>query len=455
MHHRINFLAVFLFSVSYFAAGQNEEFDSIRALDEWRWGVISYNDGLIGKALMSIERAISLDPDNVQAREWLGRIYWRSGEEAAALSVWEEIINQGEHSTALLSWHNRLSRRISGEQEIPVVNDEWLPLLSLDGFSHGGIGFNRPTSVRPFGDGSGSMLVVSYGGGEIIKLDANGEVVDRFKGGVGGLRRPFDALMISENSLLVSEFQSNRLSVISTSGLNRGYRIDSWGSAGRGMNEFLGPQFLCLSADGNFVYVSDWGNKRVSKWSLKGEHVLSYESGPFFDGFSGPSGIAVRGERVYIADSLGVAIYVFDPSGNYIETLNVPGLVYPEGLYVRGEHLFIADGPMVRRLNLDTGEIKTEAQLGAGEHRLTSVSRDDNGNLVIADFAADRVIYFTPLSTLYGGLEITINSVRMDSSLEVLTDLTVRDRRGFPVSGLNESNFVVYDALKVKKNPTD
>ena len=77
---------------------------------------------------------------------------------------------------------------------------------------------------------------------------------------------------------------------------------------------FWVPQFLCLSADGNFVYVSDWGNKRVSKWSLKGEHVLSYESGSFFlMVFPGHRGLQVRGERVYIADSLGVAIYVFDP----------------------------------------------------------------------------------------------------------------------------------------------
>ena len=434
--------AIMMTLTAAFSGAQGLE--AVRALEEWRWGVISYNDALTGKALLAMERAVSLDPGSMPMREWLGRAYWRSGLEDAALAEWDRIIAAGEASAALEARAERLRRRLSGDAEIPV-EDEWIPLASFNGTDADRQLFKLPATVKPFGDGSGSLLAASYAGGDLLRLNVNGALMERYEGGLEGFDRPFDTLPIGNDRLLVSEFQADRLSIISLSGLNRGYRVDSWGESGRDMGQFLGPQFLALSEDGAYVYVSDWGNRRVAKWSLSGEHVLSLDAGSVFGGFEGPSGVVCTRGRVYVADSLRGTIDVFDPSGNYLGLLIDEGLDAPEGLSLYNGKLLVADGSRVLTVDLDSGALSVEVSLGEGAHRITTVGPDDNGNLALADFDADRIVLLTPLSTLYGGLEVTLERVRADAFPQMVVDVTVRDRRGQPIVGLDSSNFRIFD----------
>ena len=210
---------------------------------------------------------------------------------------------------------------------------------------------------------------------------------------------------------------------------------------------------MALSSDGNYLYVSDWGNRRISKWRLDGTHVLDIPAGGRFEGFLGPSGIACREDRVYVADSLRGTVEVFDSSGNYLGPLIEEGLNEPEGLAVDGDRLLIADGARIHRVDLVSGELKLEAYLGEGPHRITSVFPDDNGNLAVSDFDNDRIVLLTPLSTLYGGLDVTLDRVRADSFPDIVVDLTVRDRSGNPISGLDSSNFRVYDGARPVGEP--
>jgi len=433
--------AFLLFSVVFSVSPvftQDISLEAVGALEEWRWGVISYNDGLPGKALLAMERAVTLNPTDPGIREWLGRAYWRSGMEDAALEVWDRLSDEGLASSALENRAEQLRRRLSGEEEIPV-DDEWIPLVAFHGFEDNIRYFERPSSARSSGDGSGSLLVASYAGGEVVRIDANGTLEERYEGGLEGFDRPFDILPTGDGRLLVSEFQADRISVLSLTGYNRGYRIDTWGESGRNDGEFLGPQYMALSPEGDFVYISDWGNRRVTKWSLDGEFILS------FGGFEGPSGIVCDGDRVFVADSLKGSITVFDPSGNSLGPLVEEGLRSPEGLSLLDGDLLIADGNEIKRVNLLSGELSVEATLGAGEHRITSAFTDDNGNLAVSDFNANRIVLLTPLSTLYGGLDVTLDRVRGDAYPDIVVDITVRDRRGHPISGLDASNFRVFD----------
>lgn len=424
---------------------QELSLEAVQALDEWRWGVISYNDGLPGKALLALERAVTLNPTDPGIREWLGRSYWRSGMEDAALEVWNRLADEGLASTSLQNRAEQLERRLSGEGEIPLENDDWIPLVAFHGFEDDIRYFERPSVARSYGDGSGSLLVASYAGGDLVRIDANGTLMERYEGGLEGFDRPFDILPTGDGRLLVSEFQSDRISVLSLSGYDLGYRVETWGETGRNTGQLLGPQFMALSPDGEFVYVSDWGNRRVSKWSLDGKHILSLESGGRFKGFEGPSGVACDGDRVYVADSLRGTVDVFDPSGNYLGPLIEEGLSAPEGLSMLDGDLLVADGNVIYRIDLVSGELLTEATLGAGNHRITSAFPDDNGNLAVCDFDMDRIVLLTPLSTLYGGLDVTLDRVRGDAYPDLVVDLSVRDRRGHPISGLDASNFRVYD----------
>ena len=420
------------------AAGEDISLEAVQALEEWRWGVISYNDGLPGKALLAMERAVTLNPVDPGIREWLGRAYWRSGMEDAALEVWDRLAEEGLASDSLLNRAEQLRRRLSGEEEIPV-DDEWIPLVAFQGYEDGIRYFERPSAARSSGDGSGALLVASYAGGDIVRINANGTLVEHYEGGLEGFDRPFDILPTNDGRLLVSEFQADRISVLSLVGYNRGYRVETWGETGRNDGQFLGPQYMALSPAGDFVYVSDWGNRRVSKWSLDGRYILS------FRGFEGPAGIVCDGERVYVADSLEGSVKVFDPSGNYLGPLIEEGLNSPEGLSLFEGDLLVADGNEIKRINLLSGELSVEASLGAGEHRITSVFQDDNGNLAVSDFNANRIVLLTPLSTLYGGLDVTLDRVRGDAYPSIVADVTVRDRRGHPISGLDASNFRIFD----------
>ncbi|MCG8452854.1 MAG: hypothetical protein MI717_06715 [Spirochaetales bacterium] len=425
-------------------SAQNATEEAAKALEEWRWGVVALNDGLPGKSLAALERALTFAPTDPRIREWLGRAYWRSGMEDAALDVWEDLLAEDLPSVALESRAESLRRRLNGEEEIPI-DDEWIPLTIFRGNEDGEFFFERPAVVRPVGDGSGGVFVSSYSGGDIVQLDPNGALVDRFEGGVEGFHRPFDILPIDENRLLVSEFNADRISVVSLTGYNRGYRMGSWGEQGRGKGQFLGPQYMALSNDQGYVYISDWGNRRVSKWNLEGEHVLDLGSDSRFSGFAGPAGIACYNNRVYVADSLKGSIEAFDDSGNYLGSLVSDGLNQPEGLAVVDDSLLIADGSAVRRVHLISGAMTVEATLGSGSHRMTSVFPDENGNWAASDFDANSIVLLTPLSTLYGGLEVVIDRVRADDFPRVAVDVSVKDRRGMPISGLDASNFRVFD----------
>ncbi len=445
-------LLVFLFAAGGHAGAQELSLEAVKALDEWRWGVIALNDGLPGKALLSMEQALTLDPVNPQIQEWLGRAYWRYGMEDSALKVWSALAEDSEASSVLINKAEQLRRRLSGEEEIPV-DDEWIPLISFKGREDGVSFFKRPGTARSAGDGSGGLLITSYVGGEIIRTDANGALVERYEGGVEGFDRPFDVLDTGDGRLLVTEFQADRISVLSLDKYRRGYRIDSWGSSGREENSFLGPQYMALSPDGAYVYVSDWGNRRVAKWDLNGNHVLNIEARGRFSGFEGVSGIACQEERVFVADSLRKTVDVFDTSGNYLGPLITEGLNAPEGMTLYKGSLLIADGNRILRVDLESGALTQEADLGEGEHLITSVFPDENGNLAVADFNGDRIVLLTPLSTLYGGLDVTLNSVRADAYPDIAVDLTVKDRTGHPIRGLDATNFRVFDGEQLLGTP--
>ncbi len=444
-----------LFLLIFFAAAiqaQEISYEAMKSLDEWRWGVIAYNDGFPGKSLLAMERALSLNPTDPAIKEWLGRAYWKSGMENAALTVWEELIEEGSTSAYIGHRAEQLRNRLSGDNEFPS-EDEWIPLATFQGGNELKSLFKLSSSVQSLKDKSGSLVISSYTGGQVVILDANGALRDRFTGGLEGLDRPYDVLPIGDGRLLISEYQADRISLMYTTGLNKGSRVESWGESGVGADQFLGPQYMALSPDGLYVYISDWGNKRVAKWRLDGTHILNIEARSSFAGFQGPSGIVCMEDRVYVADSLAARIDVFDTSGNHLGPLVTEGLKSPEGLTVHGQSILIADGGDIFKVNPVSGELSLETSLSGGSHRITTLSFDDNGNLAVCDFGSNRVTLLTSLSTLYGGLDVTLNRVRADAYPDIFVDFTVQDRFGNPVTGLNAGNFLVFEGDNLVGTP--
>jgi DNA-binding beta-propeller fold protein YncE len=80
--------------------------------------------------------------------------------------------------------------------------------------------------------------------------------------------------------------------------------VTSWGSEGEDEGQFASLESLDVDSNGN-VYVADYGNNRIQKFTSDGEFVSSWG----FEGseqgqFDGPSGLAVDNEdNVYVTEN--------------------------------------------------------------------------------------------------------------------------------------------------------
>ncbi len=121
------------------------------------------------------------------------------------------------------------------------------------------------------------------------------------------------------------------------------------------------------------------------------------------------------------------------------------GLTAPEGLTLRDNgDLLIADGNRILNFDFATETLKVIYELPESEKgRIMKTAFDENNNLIVPDFNNNRISLMTELSTLYGGLFVTINRIDTSAFPEVLVDFTVQDRYGEPCVGLDISNFLI------------
>jgi len=417
---------------------QTIDMDQIYADEEFRLGVVAFHQGYFNKAIHSLERSLVYKPENPLVRRWLGRAYYQSGYEDAALNEWENLMDLGQADSALVSFHDMVDRQRGVMQEMREP-DSWVELMRIRYDRDGEPLLGRPTSVAASKDGKGNYYTVSFASNLISTFNPNGDRLNQYNGGIDGFSRPFDILLLDNNQFLVSEYEADRISLCNEDG----YRQLSIGSSGRGEGQLLGPQFMALS--GEYFYVTDWGNKQVDKYSLDGEFILSFgDNTARFPGFQGPSGICLTPRGIAVADTLAARIYLFDESGNYLETLLDRGLRAPEGLSLSpAGNLLIADGDSVQSYNFELDSINTLYTSDQENSRIMKVGFDENGNLLIPNFNQNSLSMMTELSTLYGGLFLRIEKIDSRAFPDVLVDFSLEDAYGNPYVGLEESNFLI------------
>src|SRR5690606_34839727 len=125
------------------------------------------------------------------------------------------------------------------------------------------------------------------------------------------------------------------------------------------------PRGVAVADDGS-IYVVDTGNHRVQIFDADGEFVSSFGqsgSGPgqfaaFAGGQGGAGGIAITGDRVFVADTWNHRVQVFDLDGAFITTWGSffdaqdnpeqaaanEGLFYgPRGIAVADDLVYVTD----------------------------------------------------------------------------------------------------------------
>ncbi len=433
-------VSILIFYIAiYNSFSQKIDLTEIKAEDQFRWGVRAFHNGFYNKAILAFEKSISIKPESVLPRIWLGRAYYKSGYVNEALKEWREVVSAGGGNELLriksdfLAFKNGLGKELLRKGRYVLSNE----VISGRGNYYP---FKRPTSVTSAPDGS--SYLVCFGSNEILKIDVNDKIESILKGGLEGFDHPFDIIRMGR-FLYVSEYEGNRISKYDVSGR----KLNTFGSKGSGPGELLGPQFLATDGLG-YLYVTDWGNGRVSKYDENGNFILS-----FSDHLTAPTGIAIKDGMIYVADGVRKRIVIFDLNGNYLKSIQSKLLNKPEGMsFERNGNLLIADTDKIVEYQTKDEKWRIFGNPEKTNQRITDVSENPNGDILVTDFNNDGLYYFSEISSLYSSLNVSIERIDSIAFPQIIVDISVEDKYGNPVVGLKSENFHVSESYRDVEN---
>lgn len=407
------------------------------AAQEFRRGVQSYYRGTFNDAVMQFEKALGYMPNDSLILEWLGKSYYHSGMEGTAVKSWSKAVQNGYGGLLLKNKIEIVQDRRTGAFRSDF-NARYTEAGAFSGSYGEGMVFSGPVSVLPENDGT--VWVLAYGSNELVKLNINGTVVSRVTGPMNGFDRPMDLIRLEDGTMLVTESAGNRLCVLD----KKGKFIKYIGKKGRAVGNLVGPQYAAQDSRQN-IYVSDYGNRRIAVFDRDGKGLFCFGAAhDDFAGLKGPTGIAVVGENVYVADNIFGGIYEFDLAGNFQRVL-VPEKTFqhPESIRVWNDYLVVCDSNRVFSVDSGTGSVFENISAGNAPARLTCAVPDVNGNVVVSDVISNEVYVMSKMQELVGGLFVQIEKVNASKFPEVFVDVRVENRYRSAVVGLGENNFYI------------
>lgn len=407
------------------------------AAQEFRRGVQSYYRGTFNDAVMQFEKALGYMPNDSLILEWLGKSYYHSGMEGTAVKSWSKAVQNGYGGLLLKNKIEIVQDRRTGAFRSDF-NARYTEAGAFSGSYGEGMVFSGPVSVLPENDGT--VWVLAYGSNELVKLNINGTVVSRVTGPMNGFDRPMDLIRLEDGTMLVTESAGNRLCVLD----KKGKFIKYIGKKGRAVGNLVGPQYAAQDSRQN-IYVSDYGNRRIAVFDRDGKGLFCFGADrDDFAGLKGPTGIAVVGENVYVADNIFGGIYEFDLAGNFQRIL-VPEKTFqhPESIRVWNDYLVVCDSNRVFSVDSGTGSVFENISAGNAPARLTCAVPDVNGNVVVSDVISNEVYVMSKMQELVGGLFVQIEKVNASKFPEVFVDVRVENRYRSAVVGLGENNFYI------------
>jgi uncharacterized repeat protein (TIGR02543 family) len=212
----------------------------------------------------------------------------------------------------------------------------------------------------------------------------------------------------ASGNVYVADYQNNRIQKFSSSGVY----ITQWGSYGTGNGQFNEPYAVAADASGN-VYVSDWINNRIQKFSSSGVYITQWGSYGTGNGqFNGPQSIVVDASgNVYVLDSGNYRIQKFDSSGNFLFAFGSQGtgdgqFKGPYDIAVYANSVYVLDSDVCIKIwstSATSGSFsKSICNAGADSYHWgqpLGIAVDAFGNIFISDTFNNRLQMYDYLGT--------------------------------------------------------
>jgi DNA-binding beta-propeller fold protein YncE len=148
--------------------------------------------------------------------------------------------------------------------------------------------------------------------------------------------------------------------------------------------------------------------------------------------------------RIFVADGAKKAIYTFDTDGIYQGVFLDEGLDSPESLRVWDDHTFLlADTRRLLLIDADSAIMREAGLAGNRNTRVIDAKADQNGSILAANFDANEIAVMQSVDELASGLFVQIDRIVTENFPEVTLDISVSDRKGRPIVGLGDRNFLL------------
>lgn len=217
-------------------------------------------------------------------------------------------------------------------------------------------------------------------------------------GADAGLNAPKGlAVDSSAQHVIVSDTMNHRIVVFDTSG----QMLTAFGHYGQAPGEFEMPAGIDIDAQGN-IYVADFRNRRIQKFTAEGEFLWTTEPGPDLTQFSDVA-VLDNGDVIAILEARlpegRARLYRFGPDGRSLGEMASrilgylaaeSGLLYSNNVFYSGRvkahylECYDQDGRLIWRRQYDLGHVKGD------------LSFDPNGNLVVVHTGLARVTRYRP-----------------------------------------------------------
>jgi DNA-binding beta-propeller fold protein YncE len=244
-------------------------------------------------------------------------------------------------------------------------------------------------------DPAGHVWVADEDRSELFVLEPTGELVAQGKS-VDGVRLtagdsiavlgPGHVVAISDQYLVEVRREGRELKVLRT-----------FGRRGSGDGEFGDPEGIVRDAATGELYLADENNRRVIVYDRDGKHVRAFPVD------HEPEGIALHGDRVYLAMSKAGWVSAYGKDGKFQSKFGEGLVNEPDFAIVApdGRSLYITDnrGGKIEIFDLNGKHLRTIGGPGSGPGRFRKpggLAFDKDGRLWVADGGNRRIQVFGP-----------------------------------------------------------